>query len=49
MGIEEYIKDIEVCVEKAKNNKDQHSYDTYYGMLCGAKQVYNLVKSGYTK
>lgn len=42
-----YIKECENCVALAKKNRDQHSYDTYYGMLCGAREIIRLVKNGY--
>lgn len=48
MTPKKYIKEIEACVEIAKKNKDQHSYDTYYGMLCGAREIVRLVKCGYS-
>lgn len=48
MTPEEYVNQIKKCVELAKKNKDQHSYDTYYGMLCGANEIIRLIKNGYT-
>ena len=48
MTPKEYIEQCEKCVEIAKKNKDQHSYDTYYGMLCGAREIVRLVKNGYS-
>lgn len=47
MTIEDYIKDVIECCKIAQKNKDQHSYDTYYGMLCGAREVCRLATVGY--
>ena len=47
MTPQEYIDECYKCVEIAKRGKDQHSYDTYYGMLCGAREMVRLAKCGY--
>jgi hypothetical protein len=48
MTPKEYIEETEKCIELAKKNGDRHSFDTYYGMLCGAREIIRLVKNGYS-